>query len=95
MSKALGKLHPNEIIRKHMGPKYFGLGATQLEEEIRRGTIPPPKVLSSNGRAKGWTGQQILDHQARLFEQEEDSAALTTRRRKARPLSRAFLRPNS
>ena len=58
-------LHPNEIVRKCDGPKYFGLGHTQIEEKIKSGEIEPPMALSDSGRAKGWTGEQIIRHQQR------------------------------
>jgi hypothetical protein len=58
-------LHPNEIVRFRDGPKYFGLGMTQINEKIKAGEIEPPMALSDSGRAKGWTGQQIINHQQR------------------------------
>ena len=58
-------LHPNAIVRKSEGRKYFGLGPSQLAEAIKRGEIPAPFPLTESGRAQGWTGQQILDHQAK------------------------------
>jgi hypothetical protein len=58
-------LDPHEIVRKGNGKRYFGLGPTQLEEGIKKGEIPAPFDLTDSGRAKGWTGQQIIDHHAR------------------------------
>jgi predicted DNA-binding transcriptional regulator AlpA len=58
-------LHPNQVIRKSEGRKYFGLGPSQLAEAIKRGEIPAPFSLTESGRAQGWLGQQILDHQRR------------------------------
>lgn len=63
-------LHPNEIIRYSKGGKFFGYKSSQLDELIKSGEIPRPIPLSASGRAKGWTGQQIIDHQARLIERD-------------------------
>jgi predicted DNA-binding transcriptional regulator AlpA len=62
--KQLPPLHPNQIIRKNEGRKYFGYGPTQTDEKIKSGELPPTFPLSDSGRAEAWTGQQILDHQA-------------------------------
>ena len=60
-------LHPNEIVRYGEGARYFGYRHSQLGEKIKSGEIPAPFSLSDGGRAKGWTGRQILEHQrARL-----------------------------
>lgn len=61
------ELHPNEIVRYKDGQKYFGYKKTHLPDKIRDGTVPAPFRLSSDGRAKGWTGQQIIDHQRKLL----------------------------
>jgi hypothetical protein len=61
-------LDPYEIKRKgngKNGKKYFGLGPTQLEVAIKNGEVPAPIPLTDSGRAKGWTGQMIIDHHAR------------------------------
>jgi hypothetical protein len=66
MSDKLSAAFAHQIVRKgEGGKKYFGLGPTQLEEGIKKGEIPPPFDLTDSGRAKGWTGQQIIDHHAR------------------------------
>jgi hypothetical protein len=65
--EAAHELHPNEIVRKSRGPKYFGLKRTQLGEAIKKKLIPPPFALTEGGRAEGWTGQQIIDHQRQLM----------------------------
>jgi predicted DNA-binding transcriptional regulator AlpA len=66
------ELHPNEIVRKSDGHIFFGLKRSQLAEAIKTGKVPPPFPLTTGGRAQGWTGQQILDHQAK---QRNNSAA--------------------
>ena len=60
--EAVQGLHPNEIVRKHRGPKFFGLEPTQLEEALEKKLVPPPFKMVEGGRAEGWTGQQIIDH---------------------------------
>jgi predicted DNA-binding transcriptional regulator AlpA len=61
--EAAHELHPNEIVRKSKGSKYFGLKSSQLADAIKKRKIPPPFPLTEGGRASGWTGQQIIDHQ--------------------------------
>jgi hypothetical protein len=65
MTDKPAELHPNEIVRWKDAPKYFGLRESHLREKIKAGEIDPPIPLSSTGRAKGFTGQQILEHQQR------------------------------
>ena len=57
------ELHPNEIVRWKDAPKYFGLKESHLREKINAGEIEPPIPLSASGRAKGFTGRQIIEHQ--------------------------------
>ena len=66
------ELHPNQIVRWSEGKKYFGYRHTQLEEKIRTGEIPAPFLLSDTGRAKGWTGRQIIEHQRRRIEADRE-----------------------
>jgi hypothetical protein len=63
--KPVEGLHPKEIVRLKNAPKYFRLGKTQLDEKIKAGEIEAPISLSASGRAKGFTGRQILNHQER------------------------------
>jgi predicted DNA-binding transcriptional regulator AlpA len=58
-------LDPNEIIRRELGPKYFGLRRSQLDELIKKGAIPKPFPLVEGGRATGWLGRQIIEHHRR------------------------------
>ena len=61
-------LSPYQIVRLSDGPIFFGFGPTQLAEKIKLGEIPEPKYLTSMGRARGWTGEQIIDwHRATLL----------------------------
>jgi len=64
-------LDPNGIYRKAEGPKYFGLGPSQIDEAIKSGKIPRPFPLVDGGKAQGWTGQQIIDHQAKRIASTE------------------------
>jgi hypothetical protein len=61
-------LDPYQIIRRRDGEKYFGYKPAMLDAKIRDGEVPTPMALSENGRATGWTGQQIMDHQAKRLE---------------------------
>lgn len=67
MSDKIAELDPNQIVRWSEGSKYFGYKHTQLDEKIKSGEIPAPFSLSDSGRAKGWTGRQIIEHQQRLL----------------------------
>ena len=72
-SAPLSQLHPNEIVRKRDGGKWFGLTLSGLEQAIRDKRIPAPISLTEGGRAKGWTGAQILAHHARMAEAADTS----------------------
>ena len=75
--RPLRPLHPNEVVRLHEGRMFFGYGHAELDEKIKAGEIPAPFPLSNSGRAKGWTGQQIIEHQQRRIaaaaKQKEDA----------------------
>jgi hypothetical protein len=71
-------LHPDEIVRKARGPKFFGLKSSQLEEAEKAGRIPKSIPLSTDGRARGWTGRMILDHHARMRALAEQEVAEET-----------------
>jgi predicted DNA-binding transcriptional regulator AlpA len=63
--RKLAELHPSEIVRLRDGAKFFGFKHSQLDEKIKSGEIPAPFPLSESGRAVGWTGAQIIEHQRR------------------------------
>ena len=65
--KSVGALDPHQVVRWHEGPKYFGYKLTQQDEKIKLGEIPAPLRLSDSGKAKGWFGSQIIEHQQRLL----------------------------
>jgi predicted DNA-binding transcriptional regulator AlpA len=60
------ELGPNQIVRKVDGHKYFGYKSTQIDEQIKNGTIPKPHKLGL--RAVGWFGWQILEWQRQRAE---------------------------
>jgi predicted DNA-binding transcriptional regulator AlpA len=66
-------LHPDQLVRQKDGGKYFGLGHTRLDEAIKAGLIPRPFSVLPGGRAKGWTGRQIIEHHRKR--QEAEAAA--------------------
>jgi hypothetical protein len=59
------ELVPHFIYRKNSRTalRVIGLGPTQIDDAIKNGSIPPPIDLTGNGRAKGWTGAQLLELQ--------------------------------
>jgi predicted DNA-binding transcriptional regulator AlpA len=61
------ELSPNDIVRLKDGERYFGFKGTQLKVKIMSGEIPRPIPLSDSGRALGWLGRQIIDHQRKLI----------------------------
>jgi predicted DNA-binding transcriptional regulator AlpA len=63
---ALLQLSPFQIIRRCDAAPYFGYGHAQFDELIRTGRLPAPMKLSEGGKATGYTGQMIIDHQANL-----------------------------
>jgi predicted DNA-binding transcriptional regulator AlpA len=70
----MSEIHPNEIVRLKDGPKYFGYSENMIETKVKSGEIPAPMALSATGRAKGWLGSQIIEHQARLRNREPSAA---------------------
>ena len=55
-------LDPGAFYRWSLGFKLFGLKHTQLSEAIKEGKLPPPFASVEGGKAKGWTGSQIIEH---------------------------------
>jgi hypothetical protein len=64
-------LEPDELVRWRDGPKYFGLQKSQLNDNIDKGLIPAPFPIVEGGRAKAWTGRQILEHHKRRQEAQK------------------------
>ena len=71
-------LVPHFVYRKtsKTAQRVLGLGISQINEGIRDGSIPQPIDLTPNGRAKGWTGAQLIEHQQkRLAERRKPAGA--------------------
>jgi predicted DNA-binding transcriptional regulator AlpA len=68
------EIHPNQIIRRKDGPKFFGLSENQIDTKIRLGEIPKPMALSATGRARGWLGSVVLEYQAQLQRRNRTAA---------------------
>jgi hypothetical protein len=68
------ELNPYQIVRLHDGPLYFGFASTQLALKIKTGEIPEPQYLTAKGRARGWTGQQIINYHAALAAAQSERA---------------------
>jgi hypothetical protein len=82
------ELNPHQIIRYEDGPAFFGYRPTVLAEKIKEGSIPTPKYLApAPSRARGWTGQQIIDHHRALdaAQAERATAAKEYYARKPKP----------
>jgi hypothetical protein len=74
------ELHPIQIIRYEDGTIYFGYKPTQLAEKIKEGVVPEPKYLAPPpSRARGWTGQQIIDYHLKLETAQAERAAAAKR----------------
>jgi hypothetical protein len=69
------ELGPNDIVRLHEAKRYFGYQYTQLKKKIAAGFIPAPIALSDDGRALGWFGAQVIEHQQRLMKAAEKRTA--------------------
>lgn len=69
------EMDPAEIVRKHHGPKVFGLGASSIEAKIKKRELPAPIPLSASGRAQGWTGAMINEHRRKMATLRAERAA--------------------
>ena len=59
---------PDRIYRTTMSEELFGLGPQATADKIKNGELPMAFPLSESSRARAWTGQQILEHRARMRE---------------------------
>ena len=57
------KINPDWFYRKADACRFYGLGPTELEKQIKAGNIPKPVKLTDSGRACGWFGRDILEWQ--------------------------------
>jgi hypothetical protein len=60
---ASNPINPDAFYRLHIGEIFFGLSPGRLNDAIRKGLIPAPIAPTEGGRAKGWFGRTILEHQ--------------------------------
>jgi len=60
------KLPDHIVIRRKDGEQYFGFKKTHLDQKIADGTVPKPFPLSADGRASGWYGWQINEHNDKI-----------------------------
>jgi hypothetical protein len=60
-------LDPAAFYRWSQGFKLFGLKHSQLCEAVKTGKLPPPMESAEGGKAKGWTGSQIIRHRRERF----------------------------
>jgi hypothetical protein len=69
------QIDPLTTIRYADGPRVFGYRPTQLAEQIKAGAIPAPKYLGDPpSRAKGWTGDQIINWRHTLDAKQAERA---------------------
>ena|ERR1700722_15316871 len=81
-------IHPFSIVRYEDGYRVFGYKPTQLAEQIKLGAVPKPKYLGAPpSRAKGWTGDQIIQHYRDLeaSQAEREAAAKKVYDEKLKP----------
>lgn len=77
------QLNPNFIYRLESDVVFgvVGLSVTQRNLAIANGELEPPVKLTKSGRARGYTGQQLINIQQRRLAAAEAEA--TTRREAA------------
>jgi hypothetical protein len=71
----IGKIQPDQSYRTTLSPAIFNLGPQATRDKIKNGELPRPFPLSPSSRFEAWTGQQILDHRARMQVLAEEKAA--------------------
>jgi hypothetical protein len=69
-------LDPGTFYRWSLGFKLFGLKHSQLSEAIKTGKLPPPFASVEGGKAKGWTGSQIIKHRRERLAAAQQRARL-------------------
>jgi|tagenome__1003787_1003787.scaffolds.fasta_scaffold19926275_1 predicted DNA-binding transcriptional regulator AlpA len=87
----IDSIHPHQIYRMTMHEQIFGYGRQRIAELIKEGKLPTPMPLSAGGRSLAWTGQQILDHRARMAALADERAKATASRPPA-PQPKAFVK---
>lgn len=78
-------LDPSAFYRWSLGEKLFGLKHSQLSDAVKAGKLPPPFATVEGGRAKGWTGSQIIEHRRTRLAAAYANQQNTSDRGKGRP----------
>jgi hypothetical protein len=81
-----GEIQPGQFYRTTLSPAIFGVGWQSARNKILAGELPTP-----SGDPAGWTGQQILDHRAKM-QALADAKALADAARPKQPQPAAFKR---
>jgi len=81
----LGEIDPAGTYRTTLSEELFGLGPQARADKEKIGELPPSFPLSPSSRFKAWTGQQVLDHRARMKELAEEKAKAELAAAKDRP----------
>jgi hypothetical protein len=71
----IGEIDPGQFYRITMSPAIFHLGWQATKNKIKAGKLPRPFPQNEGSHITGWTGQQILDHRARMQALAEAEAA--------------------
>ena len=64
--RMLGEIDPAGFYRKTFSEEIFGLGPQATDDAEEAGAIPLSSPISPSSRFRGWYGQQILDHRAKM-----------------------------
>src|ERR1035441_2010476 len=62
----LGEIDPAGIYRTTLSEELFGVGQQATKDKEKTGELLPSFPLSASSRFRAWTGQQILDHLAKM-----------------------------
>jgi len=68
------EIRPDRVYRTTLSEELFGYGPQAAREKARNGELPLSFPLSPSSRFEVWTGQQVLDHRARMKELAEEKA---------------------
>jgi hypothetical protein len=72
----IGEIDPGRFYRVTMSPAIFNLGVQATKNKIKDDKLPRPSPLNEDSHIYGWTGQQILDHRAKMQALAEEKAAI-------------------
>ena len=70
-----GELRPDYFYRKHdpVALRATGYGVSQIDVKVRTGALPPLVKLDDAGRATGWYGRQLIEHQRKRLAAAEEA----------------------